>query len=132
MPVWSINVTLLESVCFVQSPVKKCMVHSFFAEGTSIGMTYLDMLQLWLMPQLQNIPTFIFQQDGSPAHFHCEVYQYLNTVLPGHWIGRASGNDQPLLLWPPRSPDIMPCDFFFGDMSKTGYSSHHCHMTSLT
>jgi hypothetical protein len=42
-------------------------------------MTYLDMLQ--------NIPTFIFQQDGSPAHFHCEVRQYLNTVLPGRWIG---------------------------------------------
>ena len=60
---------------------------------------------------LQNIPTFLFQQDGSPAHFHCKVRQYLNTVLPGRWIGRASGNDQPLMLWPPRSPDIAPCDF---------------------
>jgi hypothetical protein len=84
----------------------------FFAEETVTGMTYLDMLQLWLMPQLQNIPTFIFQQDGSPSHFHCEVRQYLNTVLPRRWIGCASGNDQPLLLWPPRSPDITPCDFF--------------------
>jgi hypothetical protein len=84
----------------------------FFAEETITGMTYLDMLQLWLMPQLQNILTFIFQQGGSPAHFHCEVRQYLNTVLPGCWIGRAYGNDQPLLLWPLRSPDIMPCDFF--------------------
>jgi hypothetical protein len=45
----------------------------FFAEETVTGMTYLDMLQ--------NIPTFIFQQDRSPAHFHCEVRQYLNTVL---------------------------------------------------
>jgi hypothetical protein len=53
-----------------------------FAEETVTGMTYLDMLQLWLMPQLQNIPTFIFQQDGSPTHFHCEVCQYLNTLLP--------------------------------------------------
>jgi len=34
----------------------------FFAEETFPGMTCLDMLQLWLMPQLQNIPTFIFQQ----------------------------------------------------------------------
>jgi hypothetical protein len=25
-----------------------------------------------------------------------------------------------------------PAIFFFGDMSKTGYSSHHCHVTSLT
>jgi hypothetical protein len=95
-------------------------------------MTYLDILQLLLMPQLQNIPTFIFQRDGSPAHFHCEIRQYVNTVLPGRWLGRAYGSDQPLMLWPPKSPDIMPYDFFFGDMSKTGYSSHHCHVTSLT
>ena len=33
-------------------------------------------------------------------------------MLPGRWIGRASGSDQALLLWPPRSPDITPCDFF--------------------
>jgi hypothetical protein len=61
---------------------------------------------------LQNIPTFVFQEDGSPAYFHCEVRQYLNTVLPVRWKGRASGNDQPLMLWLPRSPDITPCDFF--------------------
>jgi hypothetical protein len=84
----------------------------FFAEETVTGRTYLDMLQLWLVPQLQNLPTFIFQQYGSPARFHCEVRQYLNTVLPGHWIGRASGNDKPLLLRPSRSPDITPSDFF--------------------
>jgi len=96
----------------------------FFAEETVTGMTYLDMLQLRLMPKLQNIPMFIFQQDRSPAQFHCKVCWYLNTVLSGRWIGHASGNDQPLLLWPPRSPDIMACDFFFGDMS------HHCHVTS--
>jgi hypothetical protein len=51
-----------------------------FAEETITGMTHLEMLQLWLTPQLQNIPTFIFQQDGRPARFHCEVRQYLNTV----------------------------------------------------
>jgi hypothetical protein len=85
----------------------------FFAEETVTGMTYLDMLQLWLMPQLQNIPTFIFQQDGSPARFHCEVRQYINTGLPGRWMGRASGNDQPLLLWPPEVPWYYALWFFF-------------------
>jgi hypothetical protein len=121
-------VTLVKSMC----SNKKVYGPFFFAEETVTGMTYLDMLQLWLVPELQNIRTFIFQQDGSPSsHFHCEVPQYLNTVLPGRWIGRAPENDQPLLLWPPRSPDVTPCDFFFGDMSKTGYSSHHSHVTSL-
>ena len=33
-------------------------------------------------------------------------------MLPGRWIGLASGNDHPLMLWPPRSPDITPCDLF--------------------
>jgi len=33
----------------------------FSVEETVTGMTYLDMLQLWLMPQLQNIRTFLFQ-----------------------------------------------------------------------
>jgi len=28
MPMWSINVTLRKSVCFMQSPVKKCTAHS--------------------------------------------------------------------------------------------------------
>jgi hypothetical protein len=59
-----------------------------FADKTVTGMTYVD------------IPTYIFQHDGSHAHFHCEVCQYLNTVLPGRWIRRGSGNDQPLMLWP--------------------------------
>jgi hypothetical protein len=63
-----------------------------------------DMLQLWLMPQLQNILTFIFQQDGNPAHLHREVHQSLNTVLPGRWIGRASENDHTPMLWPPEVP----------------------------
>ena len=57
------------------------------------------------------IPTFIFQSDEGPAPFHREVRQYLNTVLPLRWIGRASGNDQALVQWSSRSPDITPCCF---------------------
>jgi hypothetical protein len=81
MSMWGINMTLLKSMCFVQSLQSKSVGPFFFAEETvTYDMTYLDMLQLWLMPRLQNIPTFIFQQGGSPAYFHCEVRQYLNTV----------------------------------------------------
>ena len=123
MPMWSTNVTLLKS---------KTVGPLIFAEETVFGRTYLDMLQLRLMPQLQNIPTFIFHQDGSPADFHYEVRQYSNTVLPGHWIGRPSGSDQPLMLSPRGSLTLCPMIFSGGDMSETGYSSHHCHVTLLT
>jgi len=52
------------------------------------------MLQLWLMPQLEeDIVDFIFQQDGAPPHYHFDVRAHLNAILPGRWIGRASHND---------------------------------------
>jgi len=36
----------------------------------------------------------------------------LNRVLQQRWIGRAAKGDNHILLWPPRSPDLTPCDFF--------------------
>ena len=40
-----------------------------FAEQTVTGPRYLDMLQIWLMPQLnEEQDNFIFQQDGAPPH----------------------------------------------------------------
>jgi hypothetical protein len=50
--------------CTISS--QKVYAPFFFAEETVTGMTYLDMLQLWLMPQLQNIPMFIFREDEVP------------------------------------------------------------------
>jgi hypothetical protein len=52
---------------FVQSVVKKMHGPFFFAEETVPGMTCLDILQLWLMTQLQNVPKIMPKQDGSPA-----------------------------------------------------------------
>ena len=39
----------------------------FFAENTVTGVTYLAMLQNWLLPQMsKDSEDFIFQQDGAP------------------------------------------------------------------
>jgi hypothetical protein len=39
----------------------------FFAEATVTGATYLDMLEQWLLPQLEEDSVdFIFQHDGAP------------------------------------------------------------------
>jgi len=32
--------------------------------------------------------------------------------LPRRWIGRSTDENMALTCWPPRSPDITPCDFF--------------------
>ena len=39
-------------------------------------------------------------------------------ILTHRWIGRASQDDSPLLPWPPRSPDLTPCDFFLWSFVK--------------
>jgi len=72
------------------SPTVFCAVSSckfygplFFAEPTVTGINYLDMLQLWLMPQLQeDSEDFIFQQDGAPPRFHFEVRAHINAIFP--------------------------------------------------
>ncbi|KAG8235951.1 hypothetical protein J437_LFUL016273 [Ladona fulva] len=72
------------------------------------------MLCEWLMPQLQeNIPDGIYQQNGAHPHFHNEVKSFFNEHLPQPWIGCKGP-----IEWPPRSPDLMPMDFFLWGYEK--------------
>ena len=88
----------------------------FFMETTITGIVYLDMLQEFLIPQLDEDDQegrIHFQQDGAPPHYLGEVREYLNTRFPGRWIGRAAP-----IAWPPRSPDLTPLDFFLWGFVK--------------
>ncbi|GBN81856.1 hypothetical protein AVEN_32180-1 [Araneus ventricosus] len=41
----------------------------FFAETSVTASIYMDMLQIYAIPQMQHLkPTVIFQQDGAPPH----------------------------------------------------------------
>ncbi|GFT41975.1 transposable element Tcb1 transposase [Trichonephila clavipes] len=42
----------------------------------------------------------------------------MNKHLPQHWIDRTGRDDKALLKWPPRSPDMTPCDFIFWGFMK--------------
>ena len=59
------------------------------------GAAYLDMLENWLIPLLQEEMNnnYIFQQDGAPPHWHRDVRAYLNHILPLRWIGRSGKDD---------------------------------------
>jgi hypothetical protein len=74
----------------------------FFMETTITGIVYLDMLQQFLIPQLDEDDQEgrIHFQQAAP-HYLEEVREYLNTRFPGLWIGRAAP-----IAWPPRSPDF--------------------------
>ena len=78
------------------------------------GDVCLQMFQNWLMNELtaNEHEDFIYIQDGAPPHWKLTVRSYLNDNLPGRWIGRAGGEDNGMLKWPPRSPDLISCDFF--------------------
>jgi hypothetical protein len=52
------------------------------------GISYLDMLENWLFPKLQEDSNdFIFMQDGTLPHFHLKVQRNLNDTIPRRWIG---------------------------------------------
>lgn len=74
--------------------------------------SYLELLEdqlPYLMEQLEDIPeNYWFQNDGCPAHYARVVRDYLNEAFPDRWIGRLGP-----ILWPPRSPDLNPLDFFY-------------------
>ena len=55
----------------------------------------------------------IFQRDGAPPHYGTVVREWLNEKFVGRWIGRRGR-----IEWPPRSPDLSPCDFFLWGVLK--------------
>jgi hypothetical protein len=82
----------------------------FFVDRNVNGRTYLELLQNEMLPAVEalnyNPQNIIFQQDGAPAHYSRIVTDWLHENIP-NWIGRGGP-----LLWPPRSPDLTPLDFF--------------------
>ena len=70
------------------------------------GTSYLEMLQTWLFPRLQEDEPedLIMQQDGALPHFRLDVRRWLNDVLPHRWIGRGANKGLMFCPWPARPP----------------------------
>lgn len=69
--------------------LSKAMVygHFFFAEATATCITYLDILEQWLWPQLKDFPGFLlFQQDGEPPHCYLAVRAFFSNQVPKSWV----------------------------------------------
>jgi hypothetical protein len=77
----------------------------FFAEETVHWGPYLDMLQHFLMPQLEqeNVNIVVFQEDGAAPLWFIEVFDFLNIMLRCGCIG-------PIAL-PPNSPALVLPNF---------------------
>jgi hypothetical protein len=86
----------------------------FFQEKTANSTYYLDMLEVFAVPQMAHLqPNAFLQQDGTPSHWGLTVRESVNKTFPSRWIG-PNGS----IPWSPRSPDINPIEFYLLGLCK--------------
>lgn len=100
------------------------LIGPFVLEERLNGQIYLQFLQQNLNNLLDDVPIdrrmqMWYMHDGAPPHFNRIVRQHLTNVFGPRWIGRGGP-----VLWPPRSPDLNPLDFYFwGHLKEVVYST---------
>ncbi|KAJ8962394.1 hypothetical protein NQ318_018378 [Aromia moschata] len=85
---------------------------SVFLPGRLTGMVYRNFLEHTRPGFLEDVPLAIrhamwFIHNGAPAHFIEVARDFLTQTYGNRWIGRGGPH-----LWPARSPDLNPLDFF--------------------
>jgi hypothetical protein len=99
-------------------------------ETAITGIVYLDMLQPFFIPQLDEDDQegrIHYQQEGAPPHYLGELREYPSTRFTGRCIGREA-----LIAWPLRTPDLTPLYFSYGDSIKIECSYQICLQMSLS
>lgn len=98
--------------------------HFFEEDGNVVTVNsnrYANMITEFFEPALQQraFENVWFQQDGATAHTARIVMNILRQMFPGQLISR--GGD---IVWPARSPDLTPCDFFLWGYLKAEVFKH--------
>jgi hypothetical protein len=79
---------------------------------------YLEMLKNFFWPKVlrtADYKKYHFQQDGATPHTATEVQRWLGERFGKKFIDKNS--------WPPRSPDLNPCDFYlWGHLKQVAYN----------
>ena len=93
----------------------------FFEEkGATVTVTsdrYCEMLERFLRPKVAQLladyeaDDVWFQQDGATSHTSRRSLGILQDMFPSQVISLRGD-----IGWPPRSPDLNPCDFFYAVM----------------
>lgn len=96
---------------------RKRIFLTFFHENVSAEV-YTQMLEQFVATLSQDeLDRAWFQQDGAPAHTARTTLLYLERTFSGKVISKG--------VWPPRSPDLTPLDFYlWGFMKNQAYMNH--------
>ena len=89
------------------------IIGPFFYEGNLNGNAYVQMLNEEITPRLfeqygDRVDLLWWMQDGAPCHRTNVVRNRLREVFGNRITGLGHAVE-----WQPRSPDLIPCDFFF-------------------
>jgi hypothetical protein len=111
---------------------RECLFGPYFFPSTVNGETYRAVLSEFFLPALLqkygSAENIWFQQDGAPAHYAGETRQFLYQHFGERIVSRGCPNE-----WPPRSPDLTPCDFYLWGviMEFTYRNGHFNNVTEL-
>ncbi|XP_011863807.1 PREDICTED: uncharacterized protein LOC105559817 [Vollenhovia emeryi] len=99
----------------------------FFQKGETITKeVYLEVLRTVVKPWMETVAcrrSYIFQQDGVPAHTSHLVQNWLSDNIDMFW-----SKD----FWPPDSPDLNPLDYYvWGVVERQANKSRHPNVNSL-
>lgn len=104
--------------------VGDCLIGPVFLPGRLTGEVYRNFLENTLPGFLEDVPLAIrdamwYMHDGAPAHFSQVARDFLTQAYGNRWIGRGGPH-----LWPARSPDLNPLDFFlWGHLKSLVYAT---------
>jgi hypothetical protein len=83
------------------------------------------MLENFLRPKVDDLfeehgaENVWFEQDGATGHTSRRSLGILREMFPGHVVSLCGD-----IGWPPRSPDLTPCDSFIWDYLKAQVYQH--------
>ena len=99
----------------------------YFFEESVNQHNYLHMLKNFFWKkhcQMPNYNSSYFMQDGATPHTANIVQNYLKSKFSGNFFDKEK--------WPPRSPDLNPCDFFlWGYLKQRVYTPMPYSLDSL-
>ncbi|KAL4467937.1 hypothetical protein ABPG72_022851 [Tetrahymena utriculariae] len=125
--------TFIEKVHFADKLHIWCAISStkvygpYYFENNVNSDNYLEMLQNFFIPlhkKVKNHRNYYFQQDGASSHTASKIQNYLKQQFGEKFIEKE--------FWPPRSPDLNPCDFYlWGHLKSKVYTPSPSNIDEL-